>query len=103
MLNLDELLGEKKSIQWGGQEYQVNEPSLGNILEAERILKASDEKEHLSGMSDFVKLMVPGLDVSNIPVRLIPALFEYITTSGAEKKTEAPAETEVTEETETSK
>lgn len=102
MLNLDELLGEKKSIQWGGQEYTVNEPSLADVFEAQRILAATDEKEQFAGMSEIVKMLVPGLDVSKMPLRMLSPLFDYVI-NGAEKKTEPPAETEVTEEAQTSK
>lgn len=89
MLNIDELLGEKKSIQFGGIEYQVNEPTLQNMLEAQKILEEPDETGQFAAMQKFVELLIPGLDVSKVPVRVLGPLFEYVI--NAEKKTEKPA------------
>lgn len=95
MLNIDELLGEKKSIHWGGAEYQVNEPTLQNMLEAQKILEVSDEVGQLESMQRFIELLIPGFDVSKVPVRVLGPIFEYVI--GTEKKTETPATpTEIT-------
>lgn len=91
MLNIDELLGEKKSIQFGGVVYDVNEPTLQNMLEAQKILESPDEAGQYEGMQKFIELLIPGLDVSTVPVRMLGAIFEYVV--GTEKKTEKPAPT----------
>lgn len=96
MLNIDELIGPKKSIQFKGVDYPVDEPTLEHILEAEKVLEAPRGDEQLSGMSELIKLLVPGLDIKKIPVRMLSALFNYVIGT-EEKKTEEPAAAEITE------
>ena len=79
MLNLDELLGEKKSIRWNGVDYPVEEITLRTVLKADKALQdAKDTRDVWQGMSQIVKEVVPGLDVDAVPVRALEKLFSYV-------------------------
>ena len=86
MLNLDELLGEKRSSRWNGRDYPVEEITLRTVLKADKAMQdAKDTRDVWQGMSQIVKEVVPGLDVDAVPVRALEKLFAYVV-NGEEKQ-----------------
>lgn len=72
LLNIDEILGEPRTVSWQGKEYKVLEPTLAIRLEIE---KGDDD---LEGMSKVLGHLVPGLELDTVPIRALPALFRFV-------------------------
>ncbi len=89
MLNIDELIGKPKVIVFGGQYYEAKEPTLETMLKAQKLIEAGSANDELETMSKVVELMIPGFDVKHVPVKQLPAIFNYLMGSDSEKKTEA--------------
>ena len=78
MLNIDELIGEGKTILYRGKEYEVKEITLKNVLEANKLLSTEDGDKALQGMSKVTADLVPDLPVDEIPLRALKSIFNYI-------------------------
>ena len=90
MLNIDELLGESKKIVFVGTEYIVNDPTLETILLIDKMIgEAKGETEQLEVMGKAINMMIPGFDITKVPVRAYASIFNYLI--GNDEKN-APAE-----------
>lgn len=91
LLNIDELIGEQKKIVFAGTEYNVIEPTLEIMLRAEKTLEnAKDQGAEMEAMGSVIEMMIPGLDIKQVPVRTFNALFDYLMGKSEEaKNTEA--------------
>ena len=78
MLNIDELIGEGKTILYRGKEYEVKEITLKNVLEANKLLSTEDGDKALQGMSKVTAALVPDLPVDDMPLRALKSIFNYI-------------------------
>lgn len=89
IFNVENLLGEKKTISWQGKSYDVVEMNVEMSLRAEHVVEqlGDEANDPITSYHEMVKLieaLVPGLDVASLPARVIPAIFFYIATSKVE-------------------
>ena len=92
LLNIDELIGEPKKIVFGGKEYTVTEPTLETMLRAEQILdKGKADGRELEAMAEIVAMMIPGLNIQNVPARALAPLFSFL--MGTDEKNSQTEET----------
>lgn len=92
LLNIDELIGEPKKIVFGGKEYAVSEPTLETMLRAEQMLdKGKADGKDFEAMAEIVAMMIPGLNIQNIPARALAPLFSFL--MGADEKNSQMAQT----------
>ena len=92
LLNIDELIGEPKKIVFGGKEYTVTEPTLETMLRAEQILdKGKADGRELEAMAEIVAMMIPGLNIQNVPARALEPLFSFL--MGTDEKNSQTEET----------
>ena len=89
VFNVESLLGEKKTINWQDKSYDVVEMNVEMSLRAERVVEqlgneANDPMVSYHEMVKLIEELVPGLNVSALPARVIPAIFFYIASSKVE-------------------
>lgn len=87
LLNIDELIGEPRVLLWKGKEYEVKELTLKIFLE----LQAKGEGLSNEEMTSVIQKLVPGLDMQEFPLRLLPQIFEFVITSDEKKSPTAEA------------
>ncbi|MEG1501962.1 MAG: hypothetical protein RR203_02480 [Synergistaceae bacterium] len=78
MLNIDELIGEKKVIVYGGREYEVKEVTLELTLEVDKKLKTATDENMLETMSEVIEKLVPDLPIKTMSIKALKPMFDYI-------------------------
>ena len=83
MLNIDALLGETKTLMWRDKKHVILEPTVEQALRMQRTVDTLTDKETepeliVQEMLDMIKVMVPDLDTTTLPLRVVPAVFIYI-------------------------
>lgn len=91
-LNIDELLGEPRSIKWQGKDYPVTELTLGVALMAQKMIEEGREN-NIEDAKKIFDVCVPGLDIDSLPARAIMPLMVFVTTPVNSKNAEEPPKT----------
>lgn len=94
LLDLDALVPEKKQVKLGGKIYEVNPPTMVQLIALQKTLLSmkdsttEEQEDAINKVKNIISEIVPGIDGLNLNTQQLQALIEFAYSTNTPQPTE---------------